>query len=129
MKNSFLILSLILLTLSCSLNNQTNDNKLDTNKSSLNDTVRLTNNKNDKTLDKKILGIWTDGTTDNATLDIRKDSIFYVDQFQTYKYSVVNDTIQIYYSDWTYKGKVEYKKDTLIFSSEESVSKYWKFKK
>ena len=80
-------------------------------------------------IDDKILGIWTDGTTENATFDIRKDSIFYVDQFESYRYLLKKDSINVYYSDYTYSAKVYFKKDTLIMDSKDyGVSKFSKFK-
>lgn len=75
----------------------------------------------------KLLGIWTDGNSENAVFDIRKDSIYYVDQFATYRYSLTGDTITIFYPDWTFTGAISFSKDTLIIASEDGVTKYWKF--
>ncbi len=76
----------------------------------------------------KLFGIWTDGSTENATFDIRKDSIYYVDHFATYKYSLTDDRIKIFYSDWTFTGAVVFSKDTMMIVSEDRMTKYWKFK-
>ncbi|HZH95694.1 MAG TPA: hypothetical protein VEY06_07405 [Flavisolibacter sp.] len=73
-------------------------------------------------------GVWTDGSSENATLDIRKDSIYYVDQSASYKYSLSNDSIKILYPDWTFTGAVIFNKDTLVIASEDGTTKYWKFK-
>lgn len=75
-----------------------------------------------------ILGIWTDGSSENASFDIRKDSIYYVDQFATYKYSIAGDSIKIYYPGWTFTGAISLSKDTLIIASEDGMTKYWRFK-
>jgi hypothetical protein len=75
-----------------------------------------------------LAGVWTDGSSENATLDIRKDSIYYVDQSASYKYSLSNDSIKIIYPDWTFTGAVIFNKDTLVMASEDGTTKYWKFK-
>jgi biotin-(acetyl-CoA carboxylase) ligase len=74
-----------------------------------------------------VLGAWTDGSTENATFDIQQDSIFYVDQFTAYKYSLEGDSITITYPDWVFSGKVSFIKDTLVITSEDGPTKYWKF--
>ena len=76
----------------------------------------------------KLLGIWTDGSSENATFDIRKDSIYYVDQFATYNYSLSGDSIKIFYPDWTFTGAISFTKDTMIIASNDGTTKYWKFK-
>ena len=77
----------------------------------------------------KLLGIWTEGSSGNATFDIRKDSIYYVDQFATYKYSLTGDSIKIYYPDWTFTGAISFSKDTLRIAYEDGTTTYWKFVK
>ena len=79
-------------------------------------------------LRNKLIGMWTDGSTENATFDIRKDSIFYVEHFETYKYKLTTDSIYIHYPDFIYSGKIAFKGDTLILSSEDGESKFWRFK-
>lgn len=76
---------------------------------------------------QKLLRIWTDGNSENAVFDIRKDSIYYANQFNTYKYSLTGDTITIFYPDWAFTGAISFSKDTLIIASEDGVTKYWKF--
>jgi len=78
---------------------------------------------------QKLIGIWTDGSSDNATFDIKKDSIFYVDQFKSYRYSLNQDSIKIYYPDFTYTAKVYFIDDTLVMDSQDDgIAKFWKFK-
>lgn len=70
-------------------------------------------------VNNKLIGIWTDGRTENATFDIRKDSIYYVEQMKSYRYSTRGDSIKIYYEDYTFNANVYFIKDTLAISSEE----------
>jgi hypothetical protein len=78
---------------------------------------------------EKILGTWTDSTSPNALFEIRKDSIYYVDQATSYPYILYRDTIKINYGDHVLTGLVVFNKDTMIVESEGENSKYWKFKK
>lgn len=76
-----------------------------------------------------IKGLWTDKSTENATFEIKDKTIYYVDDFVTYKYTYKNNIIKIYYSDYVYEAKVSFSKGVLILkSSDESVSKFWRFK-
>jgi len=81
-----------------------------------------------ETPDKKLVGIWTDGSSENASFEIKNDSIQYLDPFEEYKYERYGDSIIIYYSDFTYKGKISFVKDTLVMKSDEE-SKFWRFEK
>ena len=78
--------------------------------------------------DSNILGFWTDGSTENASFEISRDSIFYVDAFSSYKYSLSGDTIKIYYSDWTFVETTSFINDTLVISSKDQDDKFWRFK-
>ncbi|WP_291274396.1 hypothetical protein [Flavobacterium sp.] len=86
--------------------------------------------KNDsKISNHMILGVWTNGSTENATFEIKSNTIYYVDDFKDYNYSLQNDTIEINYPDYVYRAKVLLKNDTLIMNSKEyNQAKYWKFK-
>ena len=75
------------------------------------------------------MGIWTNGSTLNATFKIETKSIYYVDDFKDYKYNLINDTIEINYPDYTYRAEVILRNDTLIMNSKEyNQAKYWRFK-
>jgi hypothetical protein len=63
-----------------------------------------------------ILGAWTDGSTENATFDIQKDSIFYVDQLESYPYHLNGDNISIQYADYKYEAKISWIQDTLVLT-------------
>ncbi len=76
----------------------------------------------------KIIGIWTGGESPNATFEINKDSIYYVDHFKSYKYTLKNDSIKIFYDDYDYSAKIYFLKDTLVMNSPEyDIAKFWKF--
>lgn len=77
---------------------------------------------------EKILGAWTGGEYDNATFDIRQDSMYNVEHLESYKYTLNKDSIKIYYPDFVYSAKIYFIKDTLVMSSEDGEAKYWKFK-
>lgn len=74
-KKVFLALSLVAF-ITCNTSNQINQ-KQDPNKP----VARL-----------DITGIWTSGQSENATFRIDKDSIFYVDALQSFKYLIVGDS-------------------------------------
>lgn len=78
-------------------------------------------------LKNKILSIWTDDNSENAIFKIAYDSIFYVEDSQSFKYSLYSDSIEIEYPDYKYKSKIEFNGDTLVLSSENDISKFWKF--
>lgn len=76
-----------------------------------------------------IIGIWTDKSTENATFEIKDKTIYYVDDFATYKYTFKNNVIKIYYSDFTFTGKVTFKNDIMFIKySSGIVTKYVRFK-
>jgi hypothetical protein len=75
---------------------------------------------------KSILGIWTDGSTENATFEINKKTIFYVDLLKEYK--LKKDSVFIFYDDYTFKGKIKISTDTLYITNEGIERKYWRFK-
>jgi len=124
----YLILLFVVSFYSCSTPKEKGNSK-DTLKST--EKIETLKNVNESNIDnKKITGIWTDGNSENATFDIRKDSIYYVEQFKSYKYSLTNDSIKIHYPDFTYSAKIYFLKDTLVMDSkEDGIAKFWKFKK
>ena len=76
-----------------------------------------------------ITGIWTDKSTENATFEIKDKTIYYVDDFATYKYTFKNNVIKIYYPDYTLAGKVSFKNDVMFIKySSGAVTKYVRFK-
>lgn len=79
-------------------------------------------------LQEKMVGQWTDGTTQNATFDISKDSIHYIDLMNHHKYEVVpGDSISIQYPYYTYLGKISFSGDTLLIADGNGVGRFWKY--
>jgi hypothetical protein len=76
-----------------------------------------------------IQGIWTDGQTENATFRINKDSIYYVDNFQSFKYEISSDTLIIKFDGFNDVSKIiKIDKDSLILFKDNQRLKFWKFK-
>jgi len=76
-------------------------------------------NENAINLKKQLLGSWTDESSENALFEVKQDSIYYIDQFKSYKYNLIKDSISIVYDDFTFEGQVQFKKDTLILTTNE----------
>lgn len=77
----------------------------------------------------RLLGAWTDGSGENATFDIGKDSIFYLDEMTSFPYTLKADTLTIIYPDMSFQGTAKFLGDTLILSDPEfGTTKYTKFK-
>jgi hypothetical protein len=77
----------------------------------------------------QLLGAWTDGSTENATFDISKDSIFYLDEMTSFPYTLQGDSLTIVYPDMSFQGTVKFLGDTLVLSDPEfGTTKYTKFK-
>lgn len=67
----------------------------------------------------QLLGAWTDGSTENATFNIGKDSIFYVDEMTSFPYTLKGDSLAIDYPDMSFRGTAKFSGDTLILSDQE----------
>ncbi|MFI5141399.1 MAG: hypothetical protein ACHQII_03485 [Bacteroidia bacterium] len=74
-----------------------------------------------------ILGNWTDGSSDDATIMVLGDSICYISHLDKYKYQIQNDSIKIFFTDKTFAGKMRLKGDTLFWFSKTDTTKLWKF--
>lgn len=76
-----------------------------------------------------LIGAWTDGSSENASFGIDKDSIFYVDAFETYHYKMSADSIFIDFIDWTSEIKVtKLTEDSMVWESDMGKSILWRFK-
>ena len=75
--------------------------------------------------DKQIAGTWTalDGSED-LTIAVSKDSIFYVEHSESHRYELKKDSIFIHYPDYTLAGKPLLLKDTFAIVTEDHVSKF-----
>lgn len=113
---------LLLLLMGCKCGHDTNK------KVATNNNFKVAETQNHTTLKDKLIGIWTDGMTENATFDIQRDSIVYIDQLVAYRYTLKEDCVTINYPDWNFVGHVSFAKDTLVISSEDGQTKYWRFK-
>jgi len=81
-----------------------------------------------KTASPDITGIWTSGETENATFQIDKDSIYYVDALQRFKYLIVGDSLIIRFEDNDYKCKIaKATKDSLVWIKDGNKTVFWRF--
>ena len=77
----------------------------------------------------RFLGAWTDGTTENATFDIGKDSIFYLNEMTSFPYTLKGDSLTIGYPDMSFQGTAKFFGDTLVLIDPEfGTTKYTRFK-
>jgi len=74
-----------------------------------------------------ILGNWTDGSSDDATIWVTADSICYISHLDKYKYQIQNDSITISFTDKPFIGKMLLKRDTLFWFSKTDTTKLWRF--
>jgi len=79
--------------------------------------TNLTNN-------KEIIGIWLDEGKEPLTVKIEKDSIYYIEHFESYKYRIDKDSIYINYPDFAYSGRIGFRNDTLVMISSDGEAKY-----
>lgn len=112
MKIKLLILSgLVFLAINCFSQSKSNN---------------IVQNKKDKSL---IIGIWTNGQTENATFEINKDSILYVENYQKYSYNIVGDSLIIHFDGFDSASKIDkLSNDSLILFKGRKRLKYWRFK-
>ena len=79
-------------------------------------------------LKKQLLGLWTDANSENAIFEVKPDSIYYTEQFKSYKYNLNKDTISIVYDDFTFEGQIQFQNDTLIMTADEyEPQKFWRY--
>lgn len=90
--------------------------------------TKLIENKKIDSLDiikkNKLIGIWGENVNDNATFVIDKDSIFYFDNDEYFKYKTSKDSIFIYYDEYLYKAKFIIEKDSLTLYDEFGTTKF-----
>ena len=76
-----------------------------------------------------ILGIWADGTSENASFAIYEDSLYNVEHFVSTYYELRNDTLRLFYDDFkTYSIVEKPHYDTLVFIDDSVRSTFWRFK-
>jgi hypothetical protein len=81
-----------------------------------------------KNSDNLIFGVWRSLNDEDPIFEIKRDSIYYIDQFASYKYSIIDDSITIFYSDYNFKSHIKLIQDTLIFKNAEQTDTYIRFK-
>lgn len=80
-------------------------------------------------LKTRMLGIWRDVEGENATFEIKPNSIYYFEHDAAYKYSLTGDVMNIKFPDYTFTGKVSFVNGTMVINSKEfGVSKYKRMK-
>ena len=77
---------------------------------------------------KDLFGIWASDNKEPLIVEIKKDSIYYTEHFESHTYSLKGDSIFISYPDFMFAAKIFFNKDTLIMESENGQSKYYRFK-
>jgi hypothetical protein len=130
MKKKVIILQVILITALLACNKQKIDNQMHptNNGISIQKEIASKTTKTPVSVQKNhnIVGLWKIEGDDNPIFEISKDSIFYIDQGETFQYSISRDSIIIYYSDWIYKGllKVQQDKNVITISDGNNINKY-----
>ena len=123
-KNIFIIPSFLLAACSSPTNNETSLTiKSISMPSSTNlPTPRAINYKD------SLLGNWSDGSDENATIQIQDDSVLYISHLDKYKYTIQNDSIKIFFPNNISASKIIFNGDTLWWISINDTTKLWKFK-
>jgi hypothetical protein len=129
MKRFFSLFLLCFLLLTCSDSNQTNNIV-----QSLPDTIgrkakSIPDSKStDNWKSSKILGAWTNHQTENATFDIQKDAIFYVDALESYSYRLDGNKITIQFPEYKYEAVLSWLGDTLVMTDKDNgATKFTRF--
>jgi len=86
--------------------------------------LSIVNNENQN----RLMCVWTEGSTENATLSILNDSIYYVEDNLMVPYHISGDSIKIIFPTHTYNGQFAFEKDTLVLIDAYGSSKYWPFR-
>ena len=76
---------------------------------------------------RELLGIWMRDNKELLTVKIDLDSIYYIEHFESHKYTLKKDSIFINYHDYLFAAKLYFLNDTLIMESENELIKFYKF--
>jgi hypothetical protein len=76
--------------------------------------------------ERDLYGFWSDGSTKNASFEIRADGI-YAGQSAVYKYVLKEDAITIYYPAFTFKGRLKMENSELMIVSDDGKSSFKRF--
>ncbi len=82
---------------------------------------------------QSLIGIWGKDINENATFDIKKDSMYYVDANKSVKYWIKEntagkDSIFIDYGGSVYRGIFYFRNDSLIIRDQRSEHKFVRIK-
>jgi hypothetical protein len=85
--------------------------------------------KSNNTTRNAVLGVWALPGDQNASFDIQKDRIIYIEDTMHYKYEIIKDSIRFDYGRYKVIYKVELKgKDTLVLTGRRDTIVYYRFK-
>lgn len=76
----------------------------------------------------EIIGVWKVEAKESLTVQIDRDSIYWIEHRKSHKYHLKSDSIFIHYADFIFAANVYFNGDTLVLASENGESKYIKFK-
>lgn len=65
----------------------------------------------------KLQGVWGKSINENASFWIKSDSIYYPENFISYKFTTKRDSIFIQYDGWIYKGIFRFRNDSLVLKT------------
>jgi hypothetical protein len=71
---------------------------------------------------EKIIGIWGLNKEGNASFDIRQDSIFYPDYFESFSYKINGDSIFIDHKHYKSKYQFFFRNDSLILKGKKEAA-------
>jgi len=72
-------------------------------------------------------GVWGLKKGDNASFQITTDSIYYVEEFKSYKYNATTDSIYINLEGYKLNVKYTVTNDSLFWSRKTKVTKFVRF--
>ncbi|TRW24281.1 hypothetical protein FMM05_10635 [Flavobacterium zepuense] len=84
--------------------------------------------KAESNLHEQLIGAWTTEGYQNAVFSIKNDSVYYVENDETFPYKLIGNVLTIEYTDDSMNFDVSFTGDTLVLkSAREGDSKYWRF--
>ncbi len=82
-----------------------------------------------KSTSESLIGLWAVVGDENVTFDIRPDSLYYPEQFKSYKYQIKGDSVRIYYDDFNESFAVKFNgADKLTLTGEDGPQVYRRVK-
>ena len=121
-QNIFYLISAVQLLLTSCNSNSHKQNIASTTRMSPDSTIIESSslNKVDTTFlksSKQIIGAWNVLDKEGLTVDIKKQTFYYREHHEEYKYKFVKDSILIYFREATISGKPYFINDTLLIRS------------